>query len=380
MVNRLWGRESDHYYRLTAELAARGAQQATWRLMAFISFGFGIASTVWAFSPVAAHTLWHLILALFVGLACFAMGVQWLRQRWPNRTVSKTCALVGGLCLGMANAVVSDPVVGLLGNAAFVVLTIYVALFHALHNLAVLWLFAGVAEAVLGVRLAPYDPTLAATAALSFVFSNVFAAAVCRVLLRLTRTDVPGDHLEPLTGFLTRDGFREQLATMLRPQSAGRPIRRRGRHQHRQLLVAEQHARCGVRQPGSDQRRTPTTRDTAPRDLGGLPRRRGVLRRRPVHLRGPHTIELAPQARGERRDRRRHGEYRGGHLTARSDRLGRRRRRRAAAAATSAMYEARASAGTRPTSRSTRTGGAHRPLEARAQRTRRRSLPLEAQV
>lgn len=218
-MNRLWGRESDHYYRLTAELAARGAQQATWRLMAFISFGFAIASTVWAFSPVAAHTLWHLILTLFVGLCCFAMGVQWLRQRWPNRTVSKTCALVGGLCLGMANAVVSDPVVGLLGNAAFVVLTIYVALFHALRNLAVLWLFAGVAEAVLVARLAPYDPTLAATAALSFVFSNVFAAAVCRVLLRLTRTDVPGDHLEPLTGFLTRDGFREQLATLLGARS-----------------------------------------------------------------------------------------------------------------------------------------------------------------
>ena len=63
-----WWHGLDHYYWLTAFLAARGLQRTTCRLIALVIFGLGAISITLIWSPTGPHGLRNQILALAVAV------------------------------------------------------------------------------------------------------------------------------------------------------------------------------------------------------------------------------------------------------------------------------------------------------------------------
>jgi GGDEF domain-containing protein len=219
---RLWRLQfDDSYYWLTAHLAARRAQRWTCRLIAFVMIVFGAVPTMLVFSSLETQTLSHHGLAVGVTVCCVAMGSQWLRGGWPSRRVSQVCSVVGAVCIAAACLLATDPVLGLLGATSFAVLNGYVGLFHSVRLLTVTWLLAGAAMMVLVVRLVAVNGALAVGAVLVVVLLNVLVVFLCRFVVRLIRPDIVHDHLEPLTGLPTREGFYDQIGTLLGARSRG---------------------------------------------------------------------------------------------------------------------------------------------------------------
>jgi GGDEF domain-containing protein len=145
------------------------------------------------------------------------MGSRWLRSGWPSRTVSQACSVVGAVCIAVACLLASDPMVGLLGGvAAFTVLTGYVGLFHSVRLLAMTWLIAATTRIVLMVNLLTINGPLAVESLFAIGLLSGCVAFASRFVLRLMNPDVVHEnHLEPLTGLPTREGFYHQIATLL---------------------------------------------------------------------------------------------------------------------------------------------------------------------
>jgi diguanylate cyclase (GGDEF)-like protein len=210
-----WRPRRDHYYWLTAILAGRGAQATTCRVMAGIIAGLGAIPVIMLLSPLGPHDQTGRILAIIVAACCAFMSVRFLRHNWPTRNESATYAVAGAVCIAVSCLLPTNPVVGLLGATTFAVLAAYVACFHSLRLLVLIWIVAAVTLAVLTVRLAPQDTALAVSSVFLVALVNVFAAFQCRVGVRLVGGDVAISELEPLTGLLDRDAFYERTATLL---------------------------------------------------------------------------------------------------------------------------------------------------------------------
>ncbi|MCI4675759.1 GGDEF domain-containing protein [Candidatus Mycolicibacterium alkanivorans] len=209
------GRSPDHYYRLTAMLAARGAQTLTSRVIAAISFGLGFLAALATFSSAASQLpMGRLIWAVASALALVS-GLSWLRRRWPTRRESIIQVFVVTVAIVVGSVIPKDPLQGVLGATALTFVIGYTSLFHALR-LTALIMATGLATTVfLAVRIAAHDIALGLIAVVLNTLLYVFAAFSRRVVVELTGTDAWPDGVEPLTGLFNRDSFYEQAATLL---------------------------------------------------------------------------------------------------------------------------------------------------------------------
>lgn len=221
-------RTQDHYYWLTAYLAARGLQHVTCRLNAVTLLGLGTIPLLLMLSEQGPTGPVGVGLALVVSACCVAMAAMWLRTSWPARWQSQACVVVGSICIAVACLIESQPAVGLLGAGAFTVVSAYTALFHDGRLLALTWTAGTVTLVVLAARLAGVDPFLTVGGVLLFLLTNTFVAYVCRNVIRLVDTDFHYGELEPLTGLLTREAFTDRVATL---------VAARGRDDDRYLAV-----------------------------------------------------------------------------------------------------------------------------------------------
>jgi GGDEF domain-containing protein len=105
--------------------------------------------------------------------------------------------------------------VGILLATAYAALAALVALFHSMRLLAFTWAVGAGVVVYLAVRLAEDDLPMAVAMALLVVFANGFAVLASRLVIRLIAIDTMQGDLEPVTGLLTRDGFYEQVATLI---------------------------------------------------------------------------------------------------------------------------------------------------------------------
>jgi uncharacterized membrane protein YhhN len=105
-----WWRGLDHYYWLTAFLAARGIQKSTCRLVAVVIFGLSAISITLIWSPTGPHGTRNEILAVVVAVCCWAMSALWLRSRWPTAFQSRLCVCVGSVCVAVSCLIQSDGV------------------------------------------------------------------------------------------------------------------------------------------------------------------------------------------------------------------------------------------------------------------------------
>ncbi|RDH74022.1 GGDEF domain-containing protein [Mycolicibacterium moriokaense] len=216
-----WWHGVDHYYWLTAFLAARGLQQITCRLVALVIFGLSAISITLIWSPTGPNGLRDEILAVVVAACCWGMSALWLRGRWPTALQSRICVCLGSLCIATSCLIQSDPLAGLFGATAFTLICIYAAVFHTSPWLTVVWVLTGVTLVVLAVRLAATDLAFAISSVLLVGFIVMFISLTGKAAIWLVDADVLHENFEPLTGLFNRDGFYEKATTLLASRSRG---------------------------------------------------------------------------------------------------------------------------------------------------------------
>ncbi|KWX67737.1 diguanylate cyclase [Mycobacterium sp. NAZ190054] len=213
----LW--RSDQYYWFTAVLAARGQQTPAARLVALCIAVLGLLPVSLTVSRLGPQGLPLRIVAIVIALGSLAMAGLWLRDRWPTRAQSLVCVVLGSVAIGTAALSVPSPTVGFLGAATYVVLSVFVVCFHAPRLLALTWTLAAAVLAVLFVRQAAIDLTVAICSLVVVVLLNVFVAFSCRTVIKLLQPDAHHGDIEQLTGLLHRDAFYSSVATLLASRS-----------------------------------------------------------------------------------------------------------------------------------------------------------------
>lgn len=211
----------DHYYWLTAFLAARGIQRTTCRLVALVMTGLGAISLALIWSSTGPQGIPNQILAVAVSLCCWGMALLWLQPRWPTAPQSRMCVALGSLCIAVSCLIQQDAVIGLFGATTFTMVATYAAVFHTTRWVAVSWLATGATLVVLAVRLANTDLTFAICAVLLVAFIVLFVSLTGRATISLVDADILHENFEPLTGLLNRDGFYEKATTLLAARNRG---------------------------------------------------------------------------------------------------------------------------------------------------------------
>jgi diguanylate cyclase (GGDEF)-like protein len=212
-------RPPDHYYFLTAMLAARGVQTVTSRVIAVLIVGLGIIPVTLIGTYAGPNGLRNQLIAVAITVSCLSMGGLWLRHQWPTRIQSQACVVLGTLCIAAGSLIVADPVLGLLGATSFAVLAAFIALFHTGRLLVFSWVVGAGVLAVLAVRIAHINTALAIASVILVALMNVFSAFACRMVIRLMDTETAYGEIEPLTGLLGRDAFYEKVATLIGARS-----------------------------------------------------------------------------------------------------------------------------------------------------------------
>jgi diguanylate cyclase (GGDEF)-like protein len=216
-----WWRGLDHYYWLTAFLAARGLQQTTCRLVALVISAMSAISLTLIWSPTGPKgTIGH-ILAVAVAACCWGLAALWLRGRWPTVIESRICVCVGSACIAISCLIQADALSGLFGGTAFTLVAIYAAVFHTTRWLAITWVATGVTLAVLAFRLASFSIAFAISSVLLVGFIVMFVSLTGRAAIWLVDADILHENFEPLTGMFNRDGFYEKATTLLASRSRG---------------------------------------------------------------------------------------------------------------------------------------------------------------
>ena len=216
-----WWRGLDHYYWLTAFLAARGVQKTTCRLVALVILGMSAISLTMIWSPTGPQGRVSQILAVAVAVCCWGLAAIWLRGRWPTVIESRLCVCAGAVCIAVSCLIQSDALSGLFGANAFTLVAIYAAVFHTTRWLGITWVATGVTLAVLAIRLAAFTIAFAISSVLLVGFIVMFVSLTGRAAIWLVDADILHENFEPLTGMFNRDGFYEKATTLLASRSRG---------------------------------------------------------------------------------------------------------------------------------------------------------------
>lgn len=216
-----WWDGLDHYYWLTAFLAARGLQKTTCRLVGLVIFGLSAISIMLIWSPTGPQGLRNVILAIVVAVCCWGMAALWLRSRWPTAHESRICVCLGSVCVAISCLIQTDALAGLFGATAFTLISIYAAVFHTTRWLTITWAAAAVTLIVLAFRLAATDLAFAISSVLLVGFIVMFVSLTGKAAIWLVDADILHENFEPLTGLFNRDGFYEKVMTLLAARSRG---------------------------------------------------------------------------------------------------------------------------------------------------------------
>jgi diguanylate cyclase (GGDEF)-like protein len=215
-----WWSQPDHYYWLTAFLAARDAQRVTRRAIAATMFSLAIVVFFSLGSPAGPQGSANRILAVAIAACALLLGLGWLRSTWPSRVQS--AAFVGITSVGttVACLIQHDAYKGMFGVTAFAVLSGYIAFFHTPRYLAINVVLAAVTGGLLTARLvADGDPYLAYTTLLYLAMVNITMPFACQLMIHLLGIDVLNSDIEPLTGLLNREAFYRVAAEFIGSRS-----------------------------------------------------------------------------------------------------------------------------------------------------------------
>lgn len=206
----------DHYYRLTAQLAALDLRRPVCRAIAVATVILGVIPVALISSSAGPQGTWGRPLAIVVAALCSVMAVPWLTHHWPTRRISLAFVVVSAACAATDCVVAAQPMLGLLGAVTFAALSAFTVLFHGTRMLIIPLTIGAVTLTVLGIRIGQTDPVVAVCGVLLIVMLTAFVASSGSIALRLidVRTDRAGQ-LDQVTGLLNRNGFDERLAALI---------------------------------------------------------------------------------------------------------------------------------------------------------------------
>jgi diguanylate cyclase (GGDEF)-like protein len=205
---RRWWRQPDHFYWLTAFLAARGLQTITCNVLAATVLCLAAVNVAMLWSTAGPHGTVQRAAVIVVAVVCVAMSALWLRRRWPSQAASAAFVMTASACITVSCLVQTHPGAGLLGCTAFAALGGYIAFFHPPRFLAVNLTLAAVTSVLLARQLAVETDAVVASCALLFIAVVTLTVPVaCQGMVHLLGVDVLGSEIDPLTGLLNRDAF-----------------------------------------------------------------------------------------------------------------------------------------------------------------------------
>lgn len=213
---REWWRQPDHYYWLTAFLAARGAQRTICRMVAGSLVGFTLVLLVSSASPAGPVGLAGRISTVLIAVCLIGMAVRWWRGGWPTRRQSAGFVVAAALVISAACLFKADPFNGMFGAVTFAVLAGYIAFFHTPKMMVFNFVVALLTTTVLALRVAlDSDPALAISTLIFLVIVFVATPSVCHALIHLLGIDVLNADIDPLTGLYNREAFERAAAAYI---------------------------------------------------------------------------------------------------------------------------------------------------------------------
>ncbi|MGB3485532.1 MAG: GGDEF domain-containing protein [Mycobacterium sp.] len=217
-----WWHQPDHYYWMTAYLAAQGAQAALCRGIALSVAGMGLVPVLMLASPSGPQGTLNRTLAVLVTVCCLVMAAIWLRPVWPSRAMAGGFVAVSSVCITVSCLVGGDVVANVNSGAAFAILGAYVGLFltarYALLNIAA----AVVTVSITAVELAQERGVVFAVCTAAFVITlNIVVPVACQTLVHMLEVDVLSTDIDNITGLLNKDAFYLQTSELIGARNRG---------------------------------------------------------------------------------------------------------------------------------------------------------------
>src|SRR6478752_2599843 len=217
---RRWWQQPDHYYFITASLAAHGLQSGTCRFIGAIVVARGFLPFVMLWSPAGPQGRLNQVISVIVAASSLLIALCWQRSRWPSRDQSLTCAVV--LAAGIAASVLtrSNPISGVMAGMAFAALACYVVFFHTARYLILLLVVAAATILVPVSRVAAAgDVVWAGSLLVTCVIVILAVATLSQVLVHLLGIKVLAADIEPVTGLLNRSAFYDATGALCASRS-----------------------------------------------------------------------------------------------------------------------------------------------------------------
>ncbi|WP_199254743.1 GGDEF domain-containing protein [Mycolicibacterium mengxianglii] len=224
MAERLqrWWRNPDHYYWMTAYLAAQGAQTLVCRSVALATAGLGLIPLSLLASPSGPHGTVNRTIALVVTGCCFALALIWLRPVWPSRRMSGAFVLISSVCIAVTCLIGGDPVANVSAGAAFAILAAFISVFHTARYVAFNLFVAVITVTVTAIQLAQArDVVFALCAGLFIVLLNMVVPTACQILVHVLEVDVLSSDIDAVTGLLNKDAFYQHTSELIGARNRG---------------------------------------------------------------------------------------------------------------------------------------------------------------
>jgi diguanylate cyclase (GGDEF)-like protein len=210
-----WWRQSDHYDRLSAHLAARGMDALTRATISLIGVVLALVSVGTIWSPLGPHGAIPVACALAAGCGA-TIGASLWALRWPTRVQAIRYAVLSNASIALAALAQSEPNAALLACMAFATLAGYVALFHTSPLMAYNFAIAGVVGAVEGVRVADKFNIVAALCGYALLLLlNLAVPFGVQVVVHVLGADAMLAERDQLTGLFLRRAFHRRAKACL---------------------------------------------------------------------------------------------------------------------------------------------------------------------
>jgi diguanylate cyclase (GGDEF)-like protein len=217
-ARRWWG-QPDRYDWMVGYLDHRGILAPYRAIAAGLIASLAVVPSLMVLSPMGPSGNAGRGASLAVTIVVIVMAVTWMVRRAlrPSRLQSKVFSIVCTGCVAAMCLVQPQPLVGLLGCAAFAVLATYISFFHTAGYMTVNLVASTGTAALLGHRIVATtgDYSLALSALIVLTALNLAVPLAVQSLMLALTVDLSSADRDPLTGLLNRRAFYRGATEML---------------------------------------------------------------------------------------------------------------------------------------------------------------------
>jgi diguanylate cyclase (GGDEF)-like protein len=210
-----WWRQSDHYDRLSAHLAARGMDTLTRITVAVIAAGLAVVALGTIFTPTGPKSAVAVGCALAAAAGATGGALLW-GLRWPTRSTAIRFALVCNASIALAVVAQSDPLIAMLTCTTFATMASYIALFHRAWLMAYNFAVAAAISGFEGYRVSEQFTGLTAVCCCGLLLLlNLAVPFGIQVVVHVLGADAVRAERDQLTGLFTRRAFHRRAKACL---------------------------------------------------------------------------------------------------------------------------------------------------------------------